>query len=122
MKVKNKITLGNLGEEIAVKHLISLGFKIIDRNFKRRYGEIDIVALDGTTLVFVEVKTRRGDKFGKAEEAITYWKRKSLIKSAQYYKLLHPELPDSMRIDLVSVYLTLKAEVKQIELYKDITS
>ena len=91
------------GEEIAVKYLKNLGFKIIDRNFRARNTEIDIVAVHKATLVFVEVKTRTSNQFGTPLEQITYWKLKSLVKAAQYYKITHPKLPDLMRIDAVSV-------------------
>lgn len=118
---KSNLHLGYFGETTAAKYLSSLGFKIIERNFKKRYGEIDIIALDGQTLVFVEVKTRKGAKFGTAEEAITPWKMQALIRSAHYYKLLHPKLPESMRIDVVSIQLLNDREVKKITLYKNIT-
>lgn len=121
MRLRNNQSLGFLGESAATSFLSSLGFKILERNFKKRYGEIDIVGLDKKTLVFVEVKTRKSNKFGTAEEAITPWKLRSLIKSAQYYKLLHPNLPEAIRIDLVSVSLSSNNQVEKIRLYKNIT-
>lgn len=104
---------GQEGEEIAVNFLRKKGYKIIEQNFHSRVGEIDIVALDpstgsgpgGNVLVFVEVKTRWSKKFGEPVEAVTPWKLNSIIKTAQYYKLLHPELPEEMRIDVVSIEL-----------------
>ncbi len=116
MKISNP--LAREGEEIAVKYLKKLGYKIIDRNFRARSTEIDIVAVhpsasslrsgsgqagQSDTLVFVEVKTRTSNQFGTPLEQITYWKLKSLVKAAQYYKLTHQKLPDLMRIDAVSV-------------------
>lgn len=103
MNIKNNQAIGLSGEEAAAKYLTSKGFRIIERNFQKRYGEIDIVAMEGDTLVFVEVKTRLGDKFGTPEESITPWKLHSLIRSVNYYRMLHPDLGESMRIDLVSV-------------------
>lgn len=102
------------GEEIAAKYLQNKGFKVIDRNFRARNTELDIVAIDPSTgsgqatLVFIEVKTRTSDKFGTPFEQIAYWKLKSLIKAAQYYKLTHSKLPDQMRIDAISVQYTFK--------------
>src|SRR3989338_4019157 len=106
MKPKNNIPTGRFGEEKAAQFLLSKGFKIIERNFKKPHGDIDIIALDGQTLAFIEVKTRISSRYGPPEEAIPPWKIRSLIQSAQYYKLLHQDLPDSMRIDLVAVSLT----------------
>ena len=113
--------MGKLGEQIAARYLSSLGFIILAQNFKKRYGEIDIVAREGKTLVFVEVKTRKGTKYGTAEEAITPWKLHSLIKSAEYYLLLHPKLPRDWRIDAVSVYLSPEERLEKISLYRNIT-
>lgn len=101
MKISNP--LGREGEEIAARYLQKLGFKIIDRNFRGRNTELDIVALHNNVLVFVEVKTRTSDKFGTPFEQIAFWKLKSLIKAAQFYKLTHKNLPEEMRIDAISI-------------------
>ena len=116
----NNISLGSQGETEAVNYLRTQGYRIIERNFKKRYGEIDIIAIDGDTLAFVEVKTRIGDSHGKPVEAITPWKLTSLTRSAEYYKVLHPELPDPMRIDFVGVTFD-KGGTPEIELIKNIT-
>lgn len=117
---RNK-NVGFTGEELASKYLISRGFKVIERNFKKRYTEIDIVGIESGILVFVEVKTRLGNKFGTPQEAITPWKIKSLIRSAQYYKLLHPDFPDALRIDVVSVSLISESQAGNISWYKNVT-
>lgn len=116
----DNIPFGKEGENKAAAYLQKQGYRIIERNFTKRYGEIDIIAIDGDTLVFVEVKTRIGDGYGRPIEAITPWKLKSLIKSAEYYKSLHPELPDPMRIDFVGITFD-KEGAPQIELVKNIT-
>lgn len=121
IKKKYNQEIGILGEQIAADYLSSFGLKILERNFKKRYAELDIVVLDGTTLVFVEVKTRKGTRFGLPEESITPWKLKSLIHSCHYYKLLHPGLPQSMRIDVVSIQLTIDNKVEKINWFKNIT-
>ncbi|MDP2638450.1 MAG: YraN family protein [Candidatus Levybacteria bacterium] len=95
-----------LGEDKACEYLKTLGFKILERNYRKTYGEIDIIALDNDVLSFIEVKTRTSNQFGTPLEAITYWKLKSLIKTAQYYKMTKPNLPESLRIDAVSVLLS----------------
>ncbi|MBI4096675.1 MAG: YraN family protein [Candidatus Levybacteria bacterium] len=113
-----------LGEEKACEYLKKLGFKIIERNFRKGYGEIDIIAIDSSekekVLSFTEVKTRTSNSYGSPLEAITYWKLKSLIKTAQYYKLTHNNLPKSLRIDAVSVVLN-GNEAKSIEITRNIS-
>lgn len=109
MKISNP--LAREGEEIAAKYLQKLGFKIIDRNFRARNTELDIVAVKDNTLVFIEVKTRTSDKFGTPFEQIAYWKLKSLVKAAEFYKLTHKNLPDLMRIDAISVQYGFKGPV-----------
>ena len=95
-----------IGEEIAASFLEKKGFLILERNWHlRRWGELDIIAQDGDVLVFVEVKTRLGTKFGNPEEAVNFYKKKALWHSAQYYKTTHGDLPDALRIDVVSILL-----------------
>lgn len=113
--------LGFLGEQIASKYLENLGYRIIERNFNCKIGEIDIVALDRDILVFVEVKARWSDKFGLPEESITPWKIRKIIKTGEYYKLLHPNLPDSLRLDAVAIDLTFNGETKDIRHFKNIS-
>lgn len=103
MKVSNPIA--KLGEEKASKYLTNKGYKIIERNFRVGYGEIDIIAIKNNILIFVEVKTRTSIKFGTPVESITRNKIKSLKKTCEFYKLLKPNLPEQMRIDAVSVLL-----------------
>lgn len=112
---------GVKGEELAVSFLTKKGYKIIDRNFRAKGGEIDIVAIDGDTLVFVEVKARSTDEFGSPLEAITSWKMKSLIRTAQFYKIRNPRLPQAMRIDAVAINLDGENELKSIDLVKNIS-
>ena len=118
MKVSNPT--GRLGEDLAAKYLQKQGYKIIERNKSLGYGEIDIIAIEDKTLVFVEVKTRTSDLFGTPQEAIGYFKMQTLTRGAQYYKSLHPELPEALRIDAVSVMLGSNKEAK-IELIKNIS-
>lgn len=117
--------LGKLGEDLAAQFLQKQGYKILSRNFRSKLGEIDIVALDPRVkppaLVFIEVKTRWNKEFGLPEEAITPWKIRSIIKTGQYYKLLHLELPDSLRLDAVVIEID-QGKVERIELIKNLTS
>jgi len=95
--------LGGLGEQIAADFLQKNGYKILERNFLIRGGEVDIIAIDKDVLVFIEVKTRSSNAFGTPAEAITYFKLKSIIKTAQFFVLSYPNLPKQLRIDAVSV-------------------
>lgn len=97
------IQAGKLGEDAAVKLLQREGYKILDRNFHSKRGEIDIVAQDQDILVFVEVKTRWSKKFGYPEEAVTPRKLWSIQRTGEYYKLTHPNTPDLLRIDVIAV-------------------
>lgn len=125
--MRSKLEQGNRGEEFAVSFLLHQGFQIIDRNFRIRGGEIDIIAIEidqqtrEKTLVFIEVKTRSSNEFGTPLEAIGYYKVRTLIKATQFYKLKHPKLPDLMRIDAVSVVVNEEGQLSDIELVKNIT-
>ncbi|MBP6015645.1 MAG: YraN family protein [Candidatus Promineofilum sp.] len=97
--------LGQWGENVAVLHLEAKGLVILARNWRRRGGEIDIVARDGETVAFVEVKTRRGRAFGAPEEALTPHKAQKLMELGQQY-VADNDLDDvNWRIDLVAVEL-----------------
>lgn len=97
--------LGKLGEALAATYLQGRGYQLLNRNFKARYGEIDLIFTYKSTLVFVEVKTRIGREFGLPEEAVTPKKLREVIKTSQYYALLHPRLPATQRIDVVGIEL-----------------
>lgn len=112
---------GQNGEEIAFVYLASRGYKIIARNFRTRFGEIDIVAIEDKTLVFVEVKARKSQKFGLPEEAIDKRKLEHIIKAGQYFKLKNPQTPDLQRIDLVAIDLSPAGKVGKVRLIKNIT-
>lgn len=118
MKIANPTA--RLGEDLASEYLKKVGYKILERNFRKGYGEIDIIALDKNTLVFVEVKTKTSTLFGSPFEAITPFKIKALERTAAFYKKLHPELPEALRIDAVSVMLDQNKKNSTIELLKNI--
>ncbi len=109
-KTVNKRELGNLGEEIACKYLMKNGYEIIARNVHySRFCELDIIAKQKNTLVFVEVKTRKTDAFGLPLEAITKSKYENIKKGMFNYLLQYPNKCD-YRIDVVGI--TLKPELK----------
>lgn len=117
----SNIEIGKKGEEIAEKYLKRHGYKIIDRNFRsKRWGEIDIVVTKNDVLVFVEVKTREGTKYGEPVEAVTPFKLRALERAGQYYKMEHPEAPEALRIDVISIILNPEThEPLKIQLFKD---
>lgn len=97
--------IGKLGEELATKYLMKNDYKIIDRNFECRQGEIDIIALENNEIVFIEVKTRTSLKYGDAVEAVNLVKQKHIIKSAQYYIYKKHLERNYIRIDVIEVYI-----------------
>jgi putative endonuclease len=100
---KTSRKLGNLAEDYACKLLLKNNYQIIERNFRSKFGEIDIVAVKERVLVFVEVKARWSRKFGTPEEAVTPVKLWKIQKTAEYYSLTHPKLPTKLRIDVVAL-------------------
>lgn len=98
-----KKLLGRVGEDKAVSYLKKQGFKIVERNYKNAFGEIDIIAKDGEYTVFVEVKTRTGDDFGAPGEAVDYRKRQKYARIAAAY-LSGKGLTDAAcRFDVVEI-------------------
>ncbi|MEK7616786.1 MAG: YraN family protein [Patescibacteria group bacterium] len=94
---------GGHGENLACEYLKKEGYKILERNYRIRGGEIDIVAMDGEYLVFVEVKTRWSHEYGEPSESMTPWKIKALLKTAQFYLLKINWGDGPYRLDFVSV-------------------
>jgi putative endonuclease len=94
---------GEVGEDLACRHLLQRGFQILDRNFRCQSGEVDVVARDGAATVFVEVKERHGRSHGEGFEAVTFGKRKRLIRAARLYAASHGLSEQPMRFDVVSV-------------------
>ena len=100
-----RVRLGQFGEQLAAEYLQRRGYEVIERNVRRREGEIDLVAVRDGTLVFVEVKLRNPGPMGGAVEAVTSTKRRRLRELAGAYAAEHPELPSDLRIDVVAIDL-----------------
>ena len=96
-------TLGDLGESAAAGYLRRLGWEILDRKHRSPAGEIDIVARDRESVVFIEVRTRSSDAFGTPEESITAAKARRMLRCAMLYIGAHPDLATDWRIDVVTV-------------------
>jgi putative endonuclease len=101
--VNPKDLLGQQGEQLAAKFLTEAGLSVLGRNWRCTLGEIDIVALDGRTLVVCEVKTRSGVRFGTPLEAITRQKAQRLRRLAVAWVRAHGLVFDQIRIDVVGV-------------------
>ncbi|SEH85949.1 putative endonuclease [Mycolicibacterium rutilum] len=99
--------IGALGEQLAVEHLRSLGLRILARNWRCRYGELDVIAADDAVgaVVFVEVKTRTSDRFGGVEEAVTPQKVRRLRRLAGLWLADQNTRWAQVRIDVVGVRL-----------------
>jgi putative endonuclease len=98
-----KDALGQQGEQLAATFLAQAGLTILDRNWRCKQGEIDIVALDGRTLVICEVKTRSGVRFGTPLEAITRQKAWRLRKLAVLWVNAHGLIFETIRIDIIGI-------------------
>lgn len=94
---------GRPGEDHACRHLVAAGFEILKRNFRCRSGEVDVVARDGETTVFVEVKERTGASHGSGVEAVTFGKRRRLIRAARLYAASHGLDEQPLRFDVISI-------------------
>ena len=97
--------IGALGEQLAVDHLRALGLRVVDRNWRCRYGELDVIAADDAagTAVFVEVKTRTSDRFGGVEQAVSPQKVRRLRRLAGLWLAAHDGNWSQVRIDVVGV-------------------
>ena len=102
MTIQSQI-LGKTGENLAVSELTTRGYAILDRRYRTRFGEIDIVARDGDTIVFVEVKARATAEFGPAAEAVTPLKQRRLASMAVDYLARHRLTESPCRFDVVAI-------------------
>ena len=100
----NHISFGARGEEIAANYLSNLGYKILHRNYKNSIGELDIIALDGITLVVVEVKTRKNDRYGHAFEAVHESKQRKIKDTTLLFLQEEENRFLECRFDVIEVY------------------
>lgn len=98
--------IGKQGEQEAVDYLKSKGYKIIERNFSCRQGELDIIATDEEYIVFIEIKTRTNIEYGLPSEAVTKRKLDHMLKTIKYYLYIHHLENANVRIDVIEVFLT----------------
>jgi putative endonuclease len=122
MNPPKSILTGKLGEDKASDFLVKAGYSIIERNFQKKHGDIDIIAKDGDTYVFIEVKTRNSDAYGSPEEYMTPRKIYTLTHSVQYYCYIRKLVNVKMRIDLITLILKSDLDVEKIDHFKNISS
>ena len=109
-----RLLLGNWGERVARNFLAGKGYRVLETGFRCAWGEVDIVANDGDELVFVEVRTRRGDAFGTPQESVTRAKARRLTSTAQTYIEERGIDGVDWRIDLISIVLDSGGRVLEI--------
>jgi putative endonuclease len=102
--MNTKSAIGKKGEEIALKHLLDKEYKILEKNWRFRHMEVDIIAVDSRDLVIVEVKTRSNDSYGDPEQSVSYKKQDFLIAAAEEY-VNKKNLTVTIRFDIISILL-----------------
>jgi putative endonuclease len=111
--------LGQWGEQFAGDYLAARGYTILDRNVRTPYGEIDLVARQGETIVFIEVKTRSSTEFGYPEEAITTKKREHLLRASQAYLQVHAESACDWRIDVIAIQRSKTEKIPELKHFEN---
>ena len=102
-RLRDRVKTGEAGEDLACAHLLAQGYQIVERNYRCRSGEVDIVARHGEETVFVEVKERRGDSHGGGVDAVTYGKRRRVVRAARLYAASRGLFERPIRFDVVSI-------------------
>ena len=116
---QERLSLGKKGEELALAQLKALKYRILERNFKCRLGEVDIIARDKNTLVFIEVKTRTTDAFGPPHLAVHRRKQRQIVRAAQWY-LAEQRTPDAAsRFDVLAVTMRKDGSPPRIDWVKN---
>ncbi len=117
-KDRYRQVIGAWGEDQAAEYLIKQGLTILERNYRTREGEVDLIARDGDTLIFVEVKTRTNQEFGYPEEAVTEEKIEHIHNVAEDYLVEHLEVTD-WRIDVIAIQGKPGSQDPEFEWFQD---
>ena len=112
---REKNEIGRLGEKIALDFLKAKGYRVMSRNFRTPFGELDIIARRGEATVFIEVKTRSTSSLGPGFLSVTRIKQAHLIKNALCYLKRHGRVNTDWRIDVISVKLNEGLKLEKIE-------
>lgn len=116
----DKQEIGEFGENLAINYLKKNKYKIIDKNIKVSYKEIDIIAKKNNYIIFIEVKTRIANKFANPEEGMNHSKTKNLKKALNIYSKLKNINPEKMQIDLICVLINKEEKKANIKHYKEV--
>lgn len=95
--------IGSFGEALARDYLISKGYKILNMNFRNKFGEIDIICKKNNLLIFCEIKSRYSNSFGSPIESITCYKQKQIIKLSELYLISNKYYNFNVRYDIIEV-------------------
>ena len=115
MTQTSRQVLGAAGEQLARRHLEQRGYRFVAANWRRPYGELDLIMRDGDVLVFVEVKTRSSERLITAEESLTAAQARRLLRGAQYFLAEREDLANLYwRIDLVAITVTPTGAVSRL--------
>lgn len=107
---------GRLGEDVATKYLMNCGYKILERNFVQKTGEIDIIAIDkDSTVAFVEVKARKSMKYGRPMDAVNFAKQRKITRTALLYQAMNELYDTQFRFDVIEVYINDGCKVNHLE-------
>ena len=115
----NNRELGKLGEDIAANHISKNGYIILERNFRTKIGEIDIIARQDNYLVFIEVKTRKSINFGYPREAVDKAKQLKIINIGNLYLAQKKQFNNHIRFDVIEIMLYSNNEIKSIIVLKN---
>lgn len=115
-----KRKFGDICEKLAAKHLLKRNFKVLEKNYQRKWGEIDLIAIDGEKIHFIEVKGSNLQGH-KPEENVHLWKTKRLWRAIQTWFIEHPDYADfEWQIDVMAVFLDLDAKKAKIRWTKNV--
>jgi putative endonuclease len=114
-KPSQRKALGDWGERTAAGYLEKHGYLILDTNYRCTWGEVDLVAQKGDCLVFIEVRTRRGDAFGTPAESVTSQKQERLVATAETYLQTLESPPPEWRIDLITITISGEKKAPRLE-------
>lgn len=121
---QNNYRSGKAGEGIAAEYLKKKGYEIVEQNFRTRYGELDLVCTKGKRLIFVEVKLKIGEDYGKPEEMISENKVRKIMRTAESYLVMRRKIVrkyEGLRIDVVAIVMGEGGETTRISHYENIT-
>lgn len=106
--------IGNYGEELALTYLEDKGYKIISRNFRNKYGEIDLICKFKDLLIFIEVKSRFSSLYGSPQEAVTYFKQKQILKLCKLYIMKNKLYNLNCRFDVIEIHFNINHDLYSI--------